>query len=142
MFRGPTAARIYAYNNENTEFGFRSVLVATDGLHEETVKGGLISGVDIAYSGGFVFATTVEVVDVAALQEVGTIPASGLVRSDETRGRVQNGVLRNRRTRPRRRSKHRFASRRIGRSVTYADHRTNGLVHGLVAERHCPSLRG
>jgi hypothetical protein len=38
--RGTGASRIYGYNNETTEFGFRSVVVAADGLREETVKGG------------------------------------------------------------------------------------------------------
>jgi hypothetical protein len=88
--RGQNAARIYGYNNETTEFGFRSVLLSTDGLHEETVKGGLVSGfgADIEYGGGFVYATTGDVVDVAAMQKFGTVPASGVVRPDATNARV------------------------------------------------------
>lgn len=88
--RGLDASRIYGYNNETTEFGFRSVIVAPDGLHEETVKSGLVSGFgsDIEYSGGFVYATTGEVVDVAAMQKKGTIPASGVVRPDAANARV------------------------------------------------------
>lgn len=88
--RGPNGARIYGYNNETTEFGFRSVLVSADGLHEETVKPGLVSGfgVDIQYSGGYVYATTGEVVDPGAMQKLGTIPASGVVRPDAPNARV------------------------------------------------------
>lgn len=88
--RGLNASRIYGYNNETTEFGFRSVLVTPDGLREETVKSGLVGGfgVDIEYSGGFVYATTGEVVDVAAMQKFGTIPANGVVRPDAANARV------------------------------------------------------
>jgi hypothetical protein len=88
--RGPNALRIYGYNNETTEFGFRSVLVAADGLHEETVKAGLISGFssDITYSGGYVYASTGEVIDVGAMARIGTIPASGVVRPDAGTARV------------------------------------------------------
>jgi hypothetical protein len=88
--RGPSGARLYGYNNETTEFGFRSVLVAADGLREETVRSGLVSGfgVDIEYGGGFVYATTGEVVDPGAMQKVGTIPASGVVRPDAANARV------------------------------------------------------
>lgn len=88
--RGPTGTRIFGYNNETTEFGFRSLLVLPDGLREETVRAGLVNGfgVDIEYGGGFVYATTGEVVDVGAMQKVGTIPASGTVRPDAARARV------------------------------------------------------
>ena len=88
--RGPTAARIYGYNNETTEFGFRSLIVAADGLHEETVKAGLVGGfgVDIEYSGGFVYATTGEVVNVGSMTKVGTIPGNGYVCPDAANARV------------------------------------------------------
>lgn len=88
--RGPSGARVYGYNNETTEFGFRSVLVSADGLREETVKSGLVSGfgTDIEYSGGFVYASTGDVVDVAAMQKLGTIAASGVVRPDAANARV------------------------------------------------------
>jgi hypothetical protein len=66
------------------------VLVAVDGLREETVKSNLISGfgVDIEYGGGYVYATTGEVVSVPTLSKVGTIPANGLVRPDAANARV------------------------------------------------------
>jgi hypothetical protein len=88
--RGPTATRIYGYNNETTEFGFRSLVIATDGLRQEFVKGGLVSGfgANIEYDGGFVYATTGEVVDPSALQKLGTIPSTGVVRPDATNARV------------------------------------------------------
>jgi hypothetical protein len=88
--RGPDASRIYGYNDESTEYGFRSVLVAADGLHEETVNGGLIQGfyADIEYGGGFVFATTGDVISVPAMRKVGTIPKRGVVRPDAANARV------------------------------------------------------
>jgi IPT/TIG domain len=88
--RGPNASRIYGYNNETTEFGFRSVVVAVDGLHEETVKGNLIGGfnVDIEYDGGYVYSTNGVVVSLPAMTKVGTIPATGYVRPDASNARV------------------------------------------------------
>jgi len=88
--RGPVASRIYGYNNESTEYGFRSLVVAPDGLYEETVKGGLLNGfyLDIEYDGGFVYATNGEVVILPAMTKVGTIPASGVVRPDASNARV------------------------------------------------------
>jgi hypothetical protein len=88
--RGPSASRIYGYNNESTEYGFRSLVVAPDGLIQETVKGGLLTGfyLDIEYDGGFVYATNGEVVAVPAMTKVGTIPATGIVRPDASNARV------------------------------------------------------
>lgn len=85
-----TAARLYGYNNETTEFGFRTIAVTPSGLVEETVRGGLISGfgVDIAFDGGLVYTTTGALVDPEALSLLGTFPASGLVRPDAAGGRV------------------------------------------------------
>lgn len=93
-----SATKLYGYNNETTEFGFRSILVTDDGLVEETVRGGIISGfgVDIEFSGGRVYATNGVVVDPVAMVRVGTIPASGIVRPDAVNGRVHflaNGVI-------------------------------------------------
>jgi hypothetical protein len=88
--RGATSARIYGYDNEATASGFRSLLVTADGLHEEIVKPGLITGVgaDIEYSGGIIYSTSGDVVDPAAMQKLGTIPATGIVRPDASNARV------------------------------------------------------
>lgn len=87
--RGASGTRIYGYDNEG-EAGLRSLLVSADGLREETVRSGLVSGygTDIEYSGGFLYATTGAVVDAGAMQKLGTIPASGVVRPDAANGRV------------------------------------------------------
>jgi hypothetical protein len=88
--RSATAASLYGYNNETTEFGFRRIAVSAAGLTEVQVAGGLISGFgpDIEYDGGLVYATTGVLVDPEAMTVVGTFPASGLVRPDVANGRV------------------------------------------------------
>jgi hypothetical protein len=88
--RGPSGARIYGYNNETTEFGFRSLVVTANGLVQDTVISGLIDGfgVDIEYGGGFIYATTGEVVNVYTLKRVGTIPTGGIVEPDVDNARV------------------------------------------------------
>jgi len=88
--RGPTATRIYGFNNESTEWGFRSLTVLADGLHEETVKSNLLQGwvTDIVYDGGFVYATSGDVIEVPTMLKVGTIPVHGVVRPDAANRRV------------------------------------------------------
>lgn len=89
IVRGPTSTRIYGYNTESTEFGFRSIFVAADGLTEEIVKEGLIDQVaDIEYDGGFVYSETGVVIEVPSMNRVGTIAAGGTVWPDAAHGRV------------------------------------------------------
>lgn len=88
--RMASAARLFGYNNETTEFGARTIAVTTAGLVEEAVKGGIIDGfgVDIKYDGGLVYATTGALVDPEAISLLGTFPTSGLVAPDVSNGRV------------------------------------------------------
>ena len=83
------ADRLYGYNNETTEYGFRRIQVGPDGLVEDGVKK-LFTGVDvdIAYDRGVVFTTTGYVVDPERLAILATLPASGAVRPDMAKGRV------------------------------------------------------
>ena len=63
---GATADRLYGYNNETTEFGFRRMNVdPSSGVTIQDVTGGLISGfnVTIKYDAGRVYATTGRVVN-------------------------------------------------------------------------------
>ena len=85
IVRGPTPSRIYGYDDESSEFGFRSLVVAPDGLHEETVNTTLLVGygLDFEYDGGFVYSTNGVVISVPAMSKVGTIPVIGYVRPDE-----------------------------------------------------------
>jgi DNA-binding beta-propeller fold protein YncE len=75
--RGPSNTRIFGINIVSTEHGFRSLVVATDGLREDVVKRDLVGSVsDIEYGGGFVYATNGKVLDASTMFNVGTIPAS------------------------------------------------------------------
>jgi hypothetical protein len=87
--RMASAARLFGYNNETTEFGARTIAVTPSGLVEETVRGGVISGSgDIEYDGGLVYATTGALVDPETISLLGTFPTSGLVEPDVGNGRV------------------------------------------------------
>ena len=88
--RGPTSARIFGINNATTEYGFRSLVVAPNGLHEDVVKRDLIGRVtDIEYDGGYVYGTDGDVVDVSTMFKVGSIPYVGTaVRPDAANARV------------------------------------------------------
>lgn len=88
--RSSSAARLYGYNNETTEFGFRRITVLASGLQEETVRGGLISnfGIDIEQDADRIFSTNGAVVDGETMTRVGTIAAAGPVRPDMAQGRV------------------------------------------------------
>jgi hypothetical protein len=87
---GPTSNAIYGFNNETTEFGFRRIAVTSQGLQEVLVNGGLISGFgpDITSDGPFAYSTLGDVIDLASLTRVATLPASGVVAADARRGRV------------------------------------------------------
>jgi DNA-binding beta-propeller fold protein YncE len=66
--------RLYGYNNETTEFGFRRLNVDADGVSEQDVTPNLIQGFssDIEFDDGRVYATTGQAIDPELLQPVGT----------------------------------------------------------------------
>jgi hypothetical protein len=90
IVRGPTATRLYTYENEGSIFGFHSILIAPDGLTDEGYKSFLINGfrVDIEYGDGLVYATSGEVVNPLTLTSAGKIPTTGVVRPDASNARV------------------------------------------------------
>jgi hypothetical protein len=85
-----SAATLYGYNNETTEFGFRRMLVSSSGVTVATVQSGLISGfgVDIEFDGGRIYATGGAVVDPASGTLAGSFAATGFVRPDVAKARV------------------------------------------------------
>jgi YVTN family beta-propeller protein len=86
---GLDSVRVYGYNTNTTEFGFRRMAIAADGIYEVDVRGALISDfwVDIVAGGGRVYATNGVVLDPEAGQVLGTIGA-GPVIPDPARGRA------------------------------------------------------
>ncbi len=87
--RMASAARLFGYNNETTEFGARTIAVTPAGLVEETVRTGVINGSgDIEYDGGLVYATSGALVDPETISLLGTFPTGGLVEPDVGNGRV------------------------------------------------------
>jgi hypothetical protein len=88
-----TANRLYGYNNETTEFGFRRMDVDASGVRVVDVTRDLISGfgADIALDGGRIYASTGQVINPESLTLIGTHPGIGygaLVRPDWTVGRT------------------------------------------------------
>jgi hypothetical protein len=60
---GATAGRLYGMNYETTEYGFRRMDVTASGVTTLESTTGLISGADIEYFGGRVYATNGAVID-------------------------------------------------------------------------------
>lgn len=87
-----SASVLYGYNNETTEFGFRTMDVSESGVTVVKTVGELISGFDVDFEfdhgNDLVYATTGRVIDPAASLLVGTIGASGPVEPDSTHGLV------------------------------------------------------
>ena len=91
------SSRLYGYNQESTEFGFRRMTVDASGVTVldvfDSFMGDLISGfVDIKFAGGFIYTTSGRVIDPEARTVLGTfsLPATFLilVKPDATIGRV------------------------------------------------------
>ena len=93
------SSRLYGYNQESTEFGFRRMTVDGSGVTVldvfDSFMGNLISGhnTDIRFDGGFIYTTSGRVIDPEARTVVGTFsfPATSggiLVRPDAAIGRV------------------------------------------------------
>jgi hypothetical protein len=91
-----SASRLYGYNQESTEFGFRRMTVDASGVTVldvfDSFMGDLISGVgvDIKFDGGRIYTTSGRVIDPEARTVVGTFSgvASLSVRPDTVLGRV------------------------------------------------------
>jgi hypothetical protein len=90
------SSRLYGYNQETTEFGFRRMTVGASGVTVldvfDSFMGDLISGfgVDIKFDGGRIYTTSGRVIDPEARTVVGTFSgaASLSVRPDMVLGRV------------------------------------------------------
>jgi len=69
-----TAARLYGYNSETSEHGFRRLTVDGDGVVEQDVTLGLIAGfgVDIVYASGRIYSTNGTIVNAEARTLIGS----------------------------------------------------------------------
>lgn len=76
---GDSASVLYGYNNETTEYGFRTISVAADGLREVRVTGNVIGSfyTRIAFAAGRVYGTNGAVADAARHVRVGTFSGGG-----------------------------------------------------------------
>lgn len=81
---------VYGYNNETTEYGFRTVTIDARGATQTNVTGTAITGfgVDMEVSQGVAYATTGQAIDVATKAAVRRYAASGLVEVTPADGRV------------------------------------------------------
>ena len=77
---GPSATTLYGYNNETTEFGFRTMSVDATGVTILDVTQNLISGfgVDIKYDGGRIYSTNARVIDPVTKTLIGTFAVDTL----------------------------------------------------------------
>lgn len=87
---GSSAAVLYGYNNESTEYGYRRNTVSASGVSVLDVTESLITGFDrdIEFSGGRIYATSGQVIDPDARVLLGTFSASGPLESDAVAGRT------------------------------------------------------
>jgi hypothetical protein len=89
---GSLAGRLYGYNNETTEFGFRRMSVGSTGVSTLDVTQSLITGfgIDIEFDGGRVYATSGKVIDPETRTLLGTFPvgSAGPVEPDSAHGKV------------------------------------------------------
>ena len=85
-----SASTLYGYNNETTDFGFRTMSVDTAGVTTTNTTGSLITGfsTDIAFDGGRIYATSGRVIDPVTRTLLGTFSASGPLASDSKKGRT------------------------------------------------------
>ncbi len=75
-----TATMLYGYNNETTEYGFYRMNINSSGISIADETGSLISGfgIDIAFGGGLVYATTGQVVNPSGTTPILTGTFSGV----------------------------------------------------------------
>jgi len=77
-FSDDDPTRVYGYNNETTEYGFRQLTVSDSGIYEEAVFRDFISGFyhDIEFHQGYIYATSGIVLEPETPLVVGTYPLS------------------------------------------------------------------
>jgi DNA-binding beta-propeller fold protein YncE len=89
---GSLPGRLYGYNNETTEFGFRRMAVGSTGVSVVDATQNLITGfgTDIEFAAGEVFATSGRVIDPESLTMLGTFPVAvgGPIEPDVAHGKV------------------------------------------------------
>jgi hypothetical protein len=87
---GTSAAVLYGYNNETTEYGFRRIGVSASGVSVLDVTTNLITGfnTDIEFDGAAIYSSTGRVIDPDARILLGSFAASGLVEPDAGAGRT------------------------------------------------------
>ena len=83
---------LYGYNNETTEFGFRTMSVNASGVATTNVQGNLFSGfsADIQFEGGRIYSTSGRVIDPVSRTLLGTFP---LPTGGDLRGVVADSAL-------------------------------------------------
>ena len=97
---GESGSVLYGYNNETSEFGFRTIAVTAEGPREVRVTGALFNDYEIRirYASGRVYGTDGGVVDASRHVRVGGFAAGGVsVLPDPVLGRVfilSGGVVR------------------------------------------------
>jgi len=100
---GAAADRLYGYNNETTDFGFRTMNVDINGVNTLSTAGGLISGfgVDIEHAAGVVYSTSGKAVSPTGPILLGTYTGAGsssAVAPDPANDRIyflaSNGTIR------------------------------------------------
>ena len=71
-----TSSTLYGYNNETSEFGFRTMSVTPSGVTVTNVRQGLITqfGIDIQFESGRIYSTNGRIVDPVSGTLIATIP--------------------------------------------------------------------
>jgi uncharacterized repeat protein (TIGR01451 family) len=89
---GASSSRLYGYDNESSDYGFRRMTVDASGVSVVDVTENLLSGSDIDYDDGLIVSTFGRVIDPEARLLLGTFAIgeaySALVVSDAAAGRV------------------------------------------------------
>jgi len=92
---GANPSILYGYNNETTDFGFRTMSINASGVTITNSTAGLISGFgsDFDYGGGKVVSTTGKVIDPVNRTLLGTLGSTGpvAVEPDGSRAYVLSG---------------------------------------------------
>jgi hypothetical protein len=85
-----TASVLYGYNNETTDFGFRTMTVNANGVMTTNSTAGLISGfgANFEYAGGRVYSTSGRIIDPVARTLIGSFASGGMVCPDPSGGQV------------------------------------------------------